>query len=191
MIYSCKGSDDYQPIDAEKVPVQIVKDVSITQSEKGSATMRMKAPTMKRYSYVKDSVQVGYEYYPDGFNVFAYTEAGELETKITAKEAKHVTTVGQESWSVFGDVVIINYIKGEQMESDTIYWNQEEKKIYTNCYVKLSSEQGMMQGYGMESDEMARNAIIKRPFDSYSVMQDSTHFYMDSVNFIGPLMQRF
>ena len=44
-----------------------------------------------------------------------------------------------------------------------------------------------MQGFGMRSDDMARNAIIQRPFNSYGVVeQDSTKVVLDSVNFIGP-----
>ena len=44
-----------------------------------------------------------------------------------------------------------------------------------------------MQGYGMESDQRARNSVILRPFDSYGVVvQDSTEVRIDSANFIGP-----
>jgi hypothetical protein len=49
----------------------------------------------------------------------------------------------------------------------------------------------MMQGYGMESDEMARNAILLKHFDSYAVAEDSTTILLDSLNFVGPPMQRF
>jgi hypothetical protein len=46
-----------------------------------------------------------------------------------------------------------------------------------------------MQGYGMESDEMARNAVIDNPFNSYAIVsRDSTETgYIDTANFIGPL----
>ena len=48
-----------------------------------------------------------------------------------------------------------------------------------------------MQGYGMESDELARNAIIIKPFDSYSIIKDSTEvLYIDTVNFVGPLLAK-
>ncbi len=48
-----------------------------------------------------------------------------------------------------------------------------------------------MQGYGMRSDEMARNAIILKPFDSYGLMkEDSTLVRIDSANFIGPLLKK-
>ena len=48
-----------------------------------------------------------------------------------------------------------------------------------------------MQGYGMRSDEHARNAIIYKPFNSYGVVvQDTTAFVVDSVNFIGPFPKK-
>lgn len=191
LLASCKGDEPYEEIDPRTVPVQIVSDVVLTQTDKGNLSMRMNSPVMERYEYVQDSVNISYEYYPDGFYVYAFTEDSQLETRITAKEAKHVTTKGEESWSVFGDVVVINYIKGEMMETDTIYWNQEAKMIHTDCYVRLSSYSGVMQGYGMESDERARNAVIQKPFDSYTIIRDSTDFYRDSANFVGPPVQRF
>ena len=184
-LFSCRQPENVT-FDFEQTPVQVVHDMQILQTDKGEAEMRMQAPLMQRYEYVKDSVQQSYELYTDGFFVFAYTENGELETTITANQAKHVTTRGNESWSAFGDVVVINHLKGERMETDTIYWNKEEKQIYTDCYVRLSSDSGLMQGFGMTSDDRARNSVILRPFDSYAVEHDSTYMYVDTLNLMGP-----
>ena len=77
------------------------------------------------------------------------------------------------------------------METDTIYWDRKKKEIYTDCYIKMFSPDGFMQGYGMRSDERARNSIILRPFDSYGiVVRDSADVVIDSVNFIGPLLKK-
>ena len=173
VISSCKEPEAVY-FDFEQTPVQVVHDMQILQTDKGEVEMRMHAPVMKRFDFVKDSVEQSYELYTDGFFVDAYTENGELETTITAQEAKHVTTSGNESWSAFGNVVVINHIKGEKMETDTIYWNKEEKQIYTDCYVRLTS------------DERARNSVILRPFDWYAVERDSTYTYIDTLNQMGP-----
>ena len=185
VISSCKEPEAVY-FDFEQTPVQVVHDMQILQTDKGEVEMRMHAPVMKRFDFVKDSVEQSYELYTDGFFVDAYTENGELETTITAQEAKHVTTSGNESWSAFGNVVVINHIKGEKMETDTIYWNKEEKQIYTDCYVRLTSDSGLMQGFGMTSDERARNSVILRPFDWYAVERDSTYTYIDTLNQMGP-----
>ena len=185
LLFSCKEPESVT-FDFEQVPVQVVHDMQVLQTEKGAAAMRMHAPLMQRFSFVKDSLEQSYELYSDGFYVDAYTEDGQLETTITANQARHVTTQGKESWSAFGNVVVVNHIKGEKMETDTIYWNREEKQIYTDCYVKLTSDSGLLQGYGMTSDERARNSVILRPFDWFAVERDSTYQYIDTVNMMGP-----
>jgi LPS export ABC transporter protein LptC len=185
LLYACSS---HQPdgIDFEQTPVQIVHDMNVLQSEKGEAQMRMHAPLMQRYEFHKDSMLQSFELYTDGFLVNAYTEDGQLETTIIAEQAKHVTTSGRESWSAFGDVVITNHIKGERMETDTLYWNKDEHTIYTDCYVRLTNDSGLLQGFGMTSDERARNTVILRPFDWYTVERDSTYRYVDTVNQMGP-----
>ena len=185
LLYSCRN--ELPPaIDFEQTPVQIVHDMNVLQTERGEAEMRMHAPLMQRFEFHKDSMLQSYELYTDGFLVNAYTEDGQLETTIVAEQAKHVTTRGRESWSAFGDVVITNHIKGERMETDTLYWNKDEHTIYTDCYVRLTNDSGLMQGFGMTSDERARNTVILRPFDWYTIERDSTYRYVDTVNLMGP-----
>lgn len=185
LLYACAGPEE-NTIDFEQTPVQIVHDMNVLQSEKGEAEMRMQAPLMQRYEFTKDSAVQSYELYTDGFLVNAYTVDGQLETTIIAEQAKHVTTPGSESWSAFGDVVITNYLKGERMETDTLYWDKDEHTIYTDCYVRLTNDSGLLQGYGMTSDERARNTVILRPFDWYAIERDSTYHYEDTLNRMGP-----
>ena len=137
---------------------------------------------------VYDHDSLSYELFPKGISVYGYTEEGSLETTIKSRKARHDTRKDKEDkWSAFGTVVIRNIVKNETMETDTIYWDQKKKEIWTDCYVKMYSPAGYMQGFGMRSDDMARNAIIQRPFNSYGVVeQDTTKVVLDSVNFIGP-----
>jgi lipopolysaccharide export system protein LptC len=88
-------------------------------------------------------------------------------------------------------VVVHNVLKQETMETDTLYWDQAKEEIYTDCYVKMYSPDGFMQGYGMRSDDHARNAILLEPFNSYGItVQDTTAVVIDSVNFIGPFPKK-
>lgn len=186
---SCSQDNNYD-IDFSQVPRQTVRSMSVVQTKNGNPEMRMRAPLMQTFDYEKDSVQYKYDFYPDGFYVDAYTEEGELETTIVADQAKHVTLKKNESWSAFGNVVVTNHLKGEKLYTDTIYWNRMEQQIYTDCYVKMESPSGFMQGYGMTSDERANNATILRPFDNYYIMRDSSEVYVDSLNLLGPLPRK-
>ena len=189
VIYSCKGKlAEADSVILGETPVQIVDNMFVVHSENGNIQMRMEADLMERY----ESDSLSYELFPEGFAVFAYTDDGALETEILSDNARHLKYKdGRESWEAFGSVLVKNLIKQEVMETDTLYWDQKNEKIYTHCYVKLYSPDGFMQGYGMESDQRARNSIIFRPFNSYGiVVQDSTYVLRDSVNFIGPLQKK-
>lgn len=170
----------------ENAPTQVVKDMEAIQTQKGMVKMRMRASVMERYE--DNDGKKSEEIFKNGFNVMIFNEEGKMETQIISNEANHSVVDKTEKWSAYGNVVINNYIKGEVIKTDTLYWDKDKKLIYTHCYVTLSSPQGFMQGFGLESDEMARRAQLLRPFDSYGVVDnDSTRAaYVDSVNFIGP-----
>ena len=189
VVFSCKGKlGEAAALDLSETPVQVVENMFVVQTENSGLQMRAEAPLMEKYE--KDTVS--YELFPKGFFVYGYTEEGLLETNITSDNARHLKYKdGRESWEAFGNVVVRNLIKQETMETDTLYWDQKNEKIFTDCYVKMFSPQGFMQGYGMESDQRARDSRIFNPFNSYGiVVQDSTEVVIDSVNFIGPLQKK-
>ena len=189
VVYSCKGKlAEADSIKLAETPVQRVDDMFIVQSENGIMQMRAEAPLMERYE--KDTLS--YELFPKGISVFGYNEDGMLETEIVADNARHLKYKdGRETWEAFGNVVVKNLINQETMETDTLYWDQKNERIYTHCYVRLYSPDGFMQGYGMESDQRARDTELFSPFNNYAIMsQDSTKVIIDSVNFVGPLQKK-
>ena len=175
-------------INAKAFPTQIIDSMSVQQTDAGIVVLRVVAPRMERFTQLKEP----YDNFPQGINVKAFTKEGLLETEIRSNFAKHINGTDKEIWEAYGNVVINNYLNGQKMVTDTLYWDRNNKKIYTNCYVILTDPDGYMQGYGMESDDMARNATILRPFNSYAIIaRDSLELpYIDSTNFIGPLLPK-
>lgn len=189
VVYSCKGKLQLTgTVDLVATPVQTVDDMFVVQTENGLLQIRMEAALMERY----ENDSLSYEMFPKGIAVYGYNEDGLLETELTSRNARHLQYKdGRESWEAFGNVVVKNIINRERMETDTLYWDRKNEKLYTDCYVKLFSPDGFMQGYGMESDQRARRSIIKRPFNSYGYLtQDTTEVKIDSANFIGPLLKK-
>jgi LPS export ABC transporter protein LptC len=191
VVYSCNGNlSEAEKLDLNTIPLQVVEDMFFVQTENGKLKMRVEAPRMEVY----ENDSLSYDLFPSGIRAFAYGEDGLLETTITSRKArhdKHVDGGDKEIWSAFGNVVIRNVVNQETMETDTLYWDREAQEIWTDCYIKMYSPSGTMQGYGMRSDERARNAILLSPFDNeFIVEQDSTAVLIDSVNFIGPLLKK-
>lgn len=189
VVYSCKSKISIaDAIDLTSTPTQVVDSMNIVQTKNGVLQMRVESEVMERYQ--EDTLS--YEVFPKGINVYGYNEEGELESTIRADEARHDKgkNADEEVWKAYGNVVIKNIVKQETMETDTLYWDRGKHEIWTDCYIRMYSPDGFVQGYGMRSDERARNSIVLKPFNSYSVVvQDTTEVLIDSVNFIGPLLR--
>lgn len=154
----------------DSIPTQTVENMIAWQLEGDVVRGRLMAPYMAKYTRGSDP----YEIFPNTFRVEGYTVTGELETVITADKAVHKSGQESEAWEAYGHVVIQNILKEQRMETDTLYWDQRGKRIYTHCFVRMESPDFFAQGYGMESDERATNAKILRPFDSYGYIQRDT-----------------
>lgn len=188
MLCSCEADKPRADIDWELTPVQSVRGMRAMEYNKADLNMQMVTRAMDTYKYVKDSVNITREVYSDGFEVYIYNEDGLLESQLIAEGAEHITARQQEDWKAFGNVNILNHIKGERIITDTVYWDKKQEQIYTDCYVVMTSPKGKLQGYGLTSDQRANRSTILRPFDSYGlVVSDSTKFYLDTVNFVGPM----
>ena len=191
VVYLWVGKDKkkVEKTDLSGLPMQTVDDMFAVQTKNGVVVMRIEAEKMLRY----ENDTTATELFPEGFAVYSYTDEGLLETILLSDQARHILykSSNGEEWQAFGNVSVQNIIKRETMETDTIYWDQRSHQIYTDCYIRMYSPDGFMQGYGMRSDDKARNAIIHKPFNSYSVVvQDTTAVLVDSINFIGPFLKK-
>lgn len=189
VVYSCKGKlAEAESVRLGETPVQTVDDMFIVQTENSVIKVRAEAPLMERY----ENDSLSYELFPKGISVYGYNEEGKLETEIVADNARHLKFKdGRDSWEAFGNVVVKNLINQEIMETDTLYWDQKNEMIHTHCYVRMYSPDGFMQGYGMQSDQRARDTELFNPFNNYAIMtQDSTQVVIDTINFIGPMQKK-
>lgn len=190
VVFSCKSKLSVaEKLAMDETPFQIVDSMYVIQSKDGKLQMRIKAGVMERYH--RDTMEL--ELFPKGIEVYTYTEEGLLEATLEADNARHENrkNKSEELWMAFGNVRIHNIIKQETIETDTLYWDRAKGEIFNDCYVRLFSPDGFIQGYGLKSDDKARNSIILNPFNNYfMVVQDTTKVAIDSVNFIGPLLKK-
>ncbi|MGP1621731.1 MAG: LPS export ABC transporter periplasmic protein LptC [Candidatus Cryptobacteroides sp.] len=188
IVYSCKTKLSVaEQINLKETPLQVVDSIFMLQSSNGKLKMRIEAPVMERY----DNDTSSYELFPKGLAVYGYQDGELLESIILSDNARHYQSKkdSKEYWEAFGNVVIKNIIRRETIKTDTIYWDRAKQEIYTDCYVRMYSPKGFMQGYGLRSDDMARNSIIRHPFDSFGIVSKE-ETPIDSANFIGPILKR-
>ena len=192
LVFCCRGAPEGGGLDYYKTPLQTVDGLFAVQSENGKIQLRLEADRMERY----ETDEMDYDSFPDGIAVYAYTEDGLLESVIIADEALHKVPKGEsaessdEVWEAFGNVLLHNILNRQTLETDTLYWDRSKQEVYTDCYVRLYSPDGFMQGYGMRSDDRMKNARLDNNFSSYVYVQrDTSEVVIDSVNFIGPFQK--
>jgi hypothetical protein len=57
-------------------------------------------------------------------------------------------------------VVAINEA-GDKLETELLFWDQKKDIIYTDRFVKITTEDQIIQGYGLESDPKLSKRRIK------------------------------
>ena len=71
-------------------------------------------------------------------------------------------------WKLIGNVDIRN-IKQEKFFTDLLYWSQEEKRIYSDAYIKIEQEDQITEGYGFSADQNLDTWLIKNTKGIYPI----------------------
>jgi LPS export ABC transporter protein LptC len=93
-----------------------------------------------------------------GIKVDLYDGKKVPSAKVTANYGK--CTDGN-LWELRDSVVVINE-SNEKLETEVLFWNQDKDRIYTDRFVKITSEDEVIQGIGFESDShLEKRKILK------------------------------
>lgn len=154
-ILSCEKKDvTIQKIDILTLPSLTAKDFTTTYTDSGRMQLVLTAPLMESY----DKTDPAYSEFKSGLNVFFYDGKKEPVASVTAKFAKY--TDSKNLWELQDSVVAVNE-NGEKLETELLFWDQKKSLIYTDRFVKITTEDQIIQGYGLESDPRLSKRKIK------------------------------
>ena len=103
--------------------------------------------------------------FPKGLHYFVYNKDEEIETQIKCNYAIYYQTI--ELWELKNDVEIIN-AEGSVVNSEHIFWDTREKRIYSDEFVKITTKDDIITGYGFETDEDIKTYTIRRASGEFS-----------------------
>jgi LPS export ABC transporter protein LptC len=66
-----------------------------------------------------------------------------------------------EDFAAYGNVVVVSD-SGTTLKTDSLFWNNATRKIYTQAFVDIASPAEHIMGTGMESDQSLKNYKIFR-----------------------------
>ncbi len=108
-----------------------------------------------------DNLEEPYVDFPHGLRFKSFDQHGTvLKTQIRSNNAKYYKQ--KNLWELNNDVQAVNE-KGNLLCTEQLFWNAEEKQIYTDKFVKITTETQTITGIGLTSDDALTHYEIKHP----------------------------
>jgi len=139
----------------ENLPELVYNELETVLTDSGRVKYRFLAPEVMSYKYKEEP----YIDFPSGFHLFVYDAKGEVETQIKCMNAIYYEKP-QELWELNNDVQGIN-MKGEVLNTEQLFWDMKEARLYTDKFVKITTPTQIITGTGLESDQTLSNWRIK------------------------------
>lgn len=151
----------------EQFPDQAAKDVEILYSTKGEVVFRLNAPILHQYGGDKP-----YNEMPEGVHIQIFDSALNVTSDLTSNYA--IQLLHADRMEAKDDVVVINE-KGEQLNTEHLVWDQETKKITSDVFVKITTEDQVLTGDGLISNEDFTEYRILKPRGIINIEDDQSN----------------
>lgn len=169
-LFSCKNdiSEVARVNQPDTLPSMYAREVKIAESEAGRIKYNLTAPILKRY----ESNQGAVIKFPEGFKVVFYDslQPDKIRTEITAEFG--INNEAKKTMEASKNVIVINHLKGEKLNTEHLVWDQNTKKVYSEKFVTITTPDKILYGEGMESDEKFERWSIKKPRGEMYINED-------------------
>ena len=155
VVLSCEKKIPFIPkSDLLTLPSLTARDFRTVLNDSGRIQLIMSSPLMEKY----DKADPPISEFRKGIKVDVYNGNDKPVATVTARYAK---CTSNNLWELRDSVVVVNE-DNEKLETELLFWNQEKDLIYTDRFVKITTENEVMQGIGFESDSHLTKRKIKK-----------------------------
>ncbi|MGC6469821.1 MAG: LPS export ABC transporter periplasmic protein LptC [Flavobacteriales bacterium] len=135
-------------------PVETIIDCEVIYSDSANIRVLLNAKEMNRYSSDTNYIE-----FKNGLKVQFFDDHGKKESELSSDYA----IIDEENNIMKAQHnVIVRNIDGNILESETLSWDQENEKIYTNDFVKITTKKEVILGHGFESNQYFSKYSIKK-----------------------------
>lgn len=142
------------------------KNIEVTFSDSGKVQAKLWGIQLNRFSGGDP-----YTEFPKGFKVCMYDSVMRIETTISGNYGKRKDYA--RIMEARGNVVVRNELKKQQLNTEFLTWDENKRKIYSNTNVKITTDNMVLFGDGLESNESFTDYTISNPHGQMIVKKDS------------------
>jgi LPS export ABC transporter protein LptC len=158
----------------ETLPMQEARNFESLFTDSGKVRFSIKAPLLLRF----ENDGQDYIEFPNGLELVKFDQNNKVISSITANYARQY--VAEQKWEAKNNVIATN-ANGDTLKTEVLYWEEKEKKIYTNEFVRIIRADQNFTGTGMTSDQNMMNWKITNPKGILYVNMNSQSQPSDSV----------
>ncbi len=107
--------------------------------------------------------------FPKGLQLVIYGEYGQIENTLKAKSGTVDET--NKMMNARNNVEVVN-AKGDRLNTEELIWNQTDKTIYSNSFVKITTPKEIIMGDSLIADEKFTNYTIKKVTGTVKITQN-------------------
>ncbi len=137
------------------MPSQSMINAEIRYTDSARLQLRIRAPEIHRYSQLNDD----YTEFPAGVFAEFFDRNGNVESQLESRYA--IYYAGKDLWEARDSVVVINKA-GEILNTEQLFWDERDRKIYSESYVRVTRPNEVIMGEGFEADETFTRWKIKK-----------------------------
>lgn len=140
----------------DTLPEMTARDIEILYSERAKVQIKLVSPYL-----VNKTEDEQLLLFPDGFTVYFYDSAMNVQSTITADYG--ISYEKKKIMEARHNVVVENVQKGEKLNTEELFWDRNKQQIYSNKFVKLTTGEQVVTGDGLTSQEPFDEILITNP----------------------------
>jgi len=152
-LFSCLSKEKPKPIVYEG-PLQQAENITMHYTEKEKLKTILRAKKVNQF-------QNGDKEFPEGVYVEFYDETGKKTSTLRANTAYYFKQ--ENKWRGRGKVEVVNIEKGQQLNTEELFWLPVTKKIFTDKFVTITDQKDVIYGTGLLADQDLSHYTIKNP----------------------------
>ena len=150
----------------DSLPVMDTKGVMTLISDSGVTRYRINTEEW----LVFDRKNPPYWAFEKGVYLEKFDSIFQVEASIKADTAYFFNK--EELWKLMGNVHIQN-LKGEQFDTELLYWDQRAQRIYSDEFIRIEQPDRIITGHGFESNQQMTVYTIRKPEGIFYVDEET------------------
>jgi LPS export ABC transporter protein LptC len=144
----CREKKEFVNIVFDKELSYTMKTTEVLQFISDSGITRIKWEAKEWLVF--DEASEPYQFFPEKIHAEKFDSLRQVEASFDADTAYYYSKKGL--WKFIDNVKAVNF-EGEQFETSLLFWDQNEKKIYSDQFIRITKGDFINTGIGFESNE--------------------------------------